>query len=276
VIGLPKLPKISCLLVTADGRLETFRRSYQCYLDQTYPNRELVIVNEGPASYQNEISQIVDGRPDVKKHFFLVKKGDYTLGGLRNISVALCTGDLWMQWDDDDFNAPERIATQYSFLAKNKQASVCFLGDQLHYYYSNNHLYWDNWKWYDGGNQDKYSLIPGTIMAYKKGFQYKYPSSGSFARAAEDSVLTNQYSDEKPNEIVILSEFGYLHIYSFHGTNVWDEEHHLQISKRRSVCVDYMIKNRDRICRTLKYMKFPGEVQVMGREGLAFVWERDT
>jgi glycosyltransferase involved in cell wall biosynthesis len=259
-------------MVTAEGRFETLKRSYQCYLDQTYPNRELLILTDGSDEYKWNISKLVEGRDDVRKIYLKAKKGEYTLGGLRNIAVGCCTGDLWMQWDDDDFNAPERIAVQYSFLARRPNAMLCFLGDQLHYYFDKKILYWNNWWWYQSGGMKKYGLIPGTIMAYKKNFPYKYPSSGQFARAAEDSVLTNWMCDNMPSSVEILTEFGYLYMYSFHGKNVWDVEHHINISMNRSLYIDYMIKHRERICRTLKYLNLADEVQVMGRDGLAFTY----
>ena len=262
-------------MVTAGGRFDYLKRSYQCYLDQTYPNRELVIINEGPDEYQWAISKLVEGRTDVRKVFLHAEKREYTLGGLRNVAVACCHGDLWMQWDDDDFNAPERIAVQYSHIARCPQCRVCFLGDQLHFYFDTNELYWENWWWYQSGGLKKYGLIPGTIMAYKKDFPYKYPSSGQFARAAEDSVLTNRYCDERPGQVEIMSEFGYMQIYSFHGKNVWDVQHHQGISKNRGVYVDYLIKHRERVSRTLRYMNFPGEIKVMGRDGLAFSYRCD-
>lgn len=262
-------------MVTAANRLETLKLSYRCYLDQTYPNRELIILNEGPEEYQKQISDLVAGRDDVRKHFLKAKLGEYTLGGLRNVAVALATGDIWMQWDDDDFNAPERIATQYSFFARRPHLLACFLGDQLHYYYDKKEVYWERWMEFQSGGIKKYGLIPGTIMACKKEFPFKYPSSGVFARAAEDSVLTTRLCDTKPSQVEVMSDFGYMQIYSFHGKNVWDVEHHLQISKNRSAFTSFLVKYREQICRTLKYMNFEGEIKVMGRDGVAFVYRSD-
>jgi glycosyltransferase involved in cell wall biosynthesis len=104
-----KPPKISCLMVTANGRFETFIRAARCYADQTYPNRELVVVNEGTKEYQRQIAEHLAGRDDVRLIFL---DGKYTLGGLRNIAIRLCQGPLFCQWDDDDFNSPERLALQ--------------------------------------------------------------------------------------------------------------------------------------------------------------------
>ena len=172
------IPKISCLLVTANGRIEYFKKSVQCFLSQTYPNKELLIINEGPREYQEEISEYISqfDNADIRTEFL---NGEYTLGALRNISIGLADGDLFCQWDDDDFNAPQRLATQYSFMFHNPDVQVCYLSDQLHYYFHNNEIYWEDWKSYLSNGRLKHSLIPGTILAYKEGLPARYPSSGT-------------------------------------------------------------------------------------------------
>lgn len=264
------LPKISCLLVTAAGRWDRLLLSYRCYLDQTYPNRELVIVNEGPPEYQEQLRELTEGREDVKCIFL---RGDYTLGGLRNIAMQLCNGDLFVQWDDDDYNTPERLAVQYAFMATKPKARACFLGDQLHYYFPTKQLYWDNWWFKMSAGMKKWGLIPGTIMAYRKDFPYRYPSSGDFARAAEDSVLTGAMCDEEESRVEILCGRGYMQMYTFHAKNVWDMEHHLNISKLRGCDSQYVWTNREYVSRTLRYLKLEPPIEVMGCEGLAFVYK---
>lgn len=265
------LPKISCLLVTAKSRIEYFQRSFQCYLDQTYPNRELVIVNEGPFEYQQQIKSVVGDRDDVR---FVFLDGYYTLGALRNISIILSNGDLFVQWDDDDFNMPERLMTQYSFLSKHPDARVCYLTDQLHYYFPTKELYWENWERFLSGNIQEFSLIPGTIMAYKKDFCFRYPSSGTFASAGEDSILARDLCEQ--GKVVLLRDKGYLHVYSFHGKNVWDIQHHKIISERRSMSISHMLKNRNKISQTLKHLRLSDKINVFGSDGFAFIYEESN
>ncbi len=266
-----KLPKISCLLVTANGRFDFFKKSCQCYFDQTYPNRELVVVNEGSIDYQNKISQFLSSRQDVRLIFL---DGKYSLGSLRNISIALSTGELFVQWDDDDFNTPERISVQYYFLKNHPDFQVCYLTDQLHYYFTTKLLFWNDWNKFHSGGRKEYSLIPGTIMAYKKTFNVRYPSSGNNCSAGEDSVLA--YSLLKNEEkVLLMSGYGNMQMYTFHGKNVWDVEHHMKISRERALPVDHLIQNRERISKTLDYLKLDSQIKVTGREGLAFIYYGD-
>lgn len=266
-----KLPKISCLLVTAPGRFDYFKKSVWCYVNQTYSNKQLVIVNEGPEEYQKQIADHVDGMDDVKLVFL---NGYYTLGALRNISMALCDGELWVQWDDDDFNTPERLSVQYSFLSRKPKAKACFLSDQLHYYFPTKELYWEHWLKFQSSGMKKFGLIPGTCMAYRN-IQARYPSAGTHCSAGEDSIFASRILDQDDSCIELLDGYGCMQVYSYHGKNVWDIEHHTNISKCRSMSVDHMIKNKERICHTIQYLGFEGEIKVMGREGLAFTYRGD-
>ena len=116
------------------------------------------------------------------------------MGSLRNISIALCDGDLFVQWDDDDFNSPERLSIQFNVLLKNNKAKICYFGDQLHYYFEKNMLFWENWDMYCSWGNMQYCLIPGTIMAWKHKFDHRYPSAGSFCKCS-DRRCARQSSD---------------------------------------------------------------------------------
>lgn len=270
-----KTPKISCLMVTAADRFHLVRRSIDCYIYQTYPCRELIIVNEGPKTYQHQIQKYIDSlrRPDIKC-CWLDGMGSYTLGALRNISLHLASGDIVVQWDDDDFSMPQRLATQYSFLARHPKAKVCYLTDQLHYYFQANTLYWDSWKKFHSGGTKKFALIPGTLMAHRD-LDIRYPSSGKCSRAGEDSVFSDILIRKDEQSVVLLEEMGFMHMYTHHGFNqVYDIEHHIHISRMRSNNREFMLKHRDRIMSSIEFFKLDGPVKVMGQDGLAFIYNR--
>lgn len=257
-------------MVTAKGRLDHVKRSLKCYLDQSYPNKELVIVNEGPPEYQSDIDSLVQGRSDVRTVWL---SGEYTLGALRNIAVALSEGELICQWDDDDFCTPQRLSSQYSFMQSHPQCKVCYLSDQLHYYFNDRCLYWDNWKAYASNGIKRCALIPGTLMAYKhlwNDWQVRYPSGGKYAKAGEDTYLADSFLARSEEAVMLLSGKGYMHVYSHHGTNqVFDLKHHRAISDMRSQKREVVIEHKSQIISSLNYYNF-GKVKVMCRDGLVF------
>lgn len=258
-------------MVTGKNRFDYFVKSFHCYQNQTYPNKELVIVNEGTKDYQEKIANHVAHRNDVRLVFL---DGWYSLGALRNISIATSFGDIFVQWDDDDFNTPERLATQFNFLNCNPKASVCYLSEQLHYYFHTKTLFWEDWKEFCSDGIKSFALIPGTIMAWRKRFFERYPSAGKWCSAGEDSVLSTRLC-QKDEHVILLSGYGYMQMYSYHGDNVYNVNHHMGISMNRSVKTDHILKNRNRICKTLDFLKLAKRIKVMGRDGLAFYYEAD-
>lgn len=263
------LPKISCLLVTAAGRFHHVQRSVKCYLNQTYSNKELIVVNEGPVEYQSKMDEWFEliGRLDIRPIWL---SGKYTLGALRNISMAMANGEYFCQWDDDDFCMPYRLAAQYSKLSNTPNAKICYLSDQLHFYFPTGELYWDNWKKYHSGNVLSHSLIPGTILS-ERDIGIRYPSFGEKASAGEDSVFSDRLIEKMKDHICLLSGMGYMHMYSFHGTNqVYNAEHHSNISKFRCQNRSDVIRCRNQICEIINHLELPGEVKIMCRDGLVF------
>ena len=59
------LPKISCLMVTGDNRFKHFVKSCECFFSQTYPNKELIVINDSEKQYQDEIKRFLSGKKDV-------------------------------------------------------------------------------------------------------------------------------------------------------------------------------------------------------------------
>jgi glycosyltransferase involved in cell wall biosynthesis len=113
-------PLISCLMVTR-GALEPARFAIQCYRQQSYANRELVILCDRPASaIADHVAAL--GDPSIR----YVEMAPATLGELRNGSVAHARGALLCQWDDDDLYHPQRLALQAAAL-KTADAEASFL-----------------------------------------------------------------------------------------------------------------------------------------------------
>jgi glycosyltransferase involved in cell wall biosynthesis len=102
----PAQPLVSCLMVSR-GNLFPAKIAVTCFLEQTYPNRELVIVSAQPNS---PLEQHVAGLNNPAIRF--VQSPPVALGELRNRSVEAANGRLLCTWDDDDLYAPNRIERQ--------------------------------------------------------------------------------------------------------------------------------------------------------------------
>src|SRR5699024_6036024 len=119
------LPKVSCLMVTAD-RKQLMRRSVRCFQNQTYPNKELIVIDDG----KQDLDELLDPLPSHQLSYVkLASCPENNLGKLRNRSLKEANGDFLIQWDDDDWYHPERIAIQSRILMEGYDA--CCLSEAL-------------------------------------------------------------------------------------------------------------------------------------------------
>lgn len=107
---------ISCVMPTAD-RHQFLPLAYRCFQQQTYPNRELVILDNGV----DRCGRIVAGWADPRVRYYQCSS-EPSMGALRNMVVDLANGPLIANWDDDDYSAPERLAFQ-ELLLKGHEVS---------------------------------------------------------------------------------------------------------------------------------------------------------
>jgi glycosyltransferase involved in cell wall biosynthesis len=231
---------ISCLLVTKNkDKFPYLKRALKSYIDQTYKDKELVIVC-GNEQFTEMIKKyvIVNSIENCQIHYIEEDRYCYTLGDMRNISIEYAKGDITVNWDDDDINHPERLETQYNFL-KNNNLDACFMSDQLHYFYDTNEIFWVDWG--EG--------IPGTLMCYKKCFNTSRHPSKSFH---EDSELKGDLIDNF--KVGMLRGVGYLYLYSYNGLGVFKRDHHInEIINRKDL--KYM-KDLSMKIRAINYIKY--------------------
>lgn len=250
------LPKISCLCLSLN-RLVQLKDAIRCYCDQTYPNKELVILSEGSDRFKAAIQAHIDtlNRTDIR--FIPLGGKNYTLGKLRNLSVEAAQGEVICQWDDDDLNYPERLTTQASLMFK-EQAAACFMTDQLQYFWESRELFWVNWSQERLGGYHR--LIPGTMMMFKDR-RFKYPEQGSKAQAGEDSAFLESFYDQI--KLASLKGAGYLYVYTFHGSNTFGKGHHEKISLSYGMNADEIWKREQLLRKVLPYYRLSVPISIM-------------
>ncbi len=254
------LPKISCLLVTKD-RLVCVKQAIDCYVAQDYPNRELVIVSEGDPFYRDAIARYIKGldREDIR----LVYAGNdpNTLGRARNLAMDEATGDLLCQWDDDDLYAPKRLSTQADELIARKADASCFT-DQLQLFVEARELYWVDWK--QPYLAPIHQLIPGTLMMHRD-VNARYPEVGECAVRGEDSHFLEQIATT--GSIAPLSGAGYLYVYTYHGVNTFDENHHREIQRDYAVDATFWEENILHVTSLPNLFNLPRPLKIMASSG---------
>ncbi|HKS25425.1 MAG TPA: glycosyltransferase family A protein, partial [Thermoanaerobaculia bacterium] len=260
-VSPPAAPKISCLMVTLD-RLSLAKRAIQSYADQSYPNRELVIVTDGAPRFREALERHVDaaGIDGVR---FVYPEGRRTLGALRNISLAEARGEIVCQWDDDDCSHPDRLRVQCDDMLR-RGARASFMSDHLHLLSGRRMLCWVDWSL--GGSEAAARLFPGTLMMFNDA-RFRYPESGPYARQGEDSVLLTQILAAVP--VAELSGVGYLYLYEYHGRNTFSEQHHLHLASFR-MASSALQANGDALRQAVAYYPVERPLVIVGKEGPVF------
>jgi glycosyltransferase involved in cell wall biosynthesis len=259
-----RAPTISCLMVTkpTPERVRFAKRAIACFLSQSYPNKELVIVVHGPGSpaegesLERHVESLA--RDEIK---LLHPQGKANLGELRNISLDHARGEVLCQWDDDDLYHPERLSQQAKPLDEPDCEAV-LLSDVMHFFEKERKLYCLNWSATPARGH------PGTLMV-KRSSAIRYPSAGADAARGEDLAVA--LALHRRERIQILAGAPHLFIYVNHGANTWEQDHHQMLADELAISRGLLLRREVEIRTGLAPLDLgPGLVNVHGRNGPAF------
>jgi predicted O-methyltransferase YrrM len=97
-------PLVSCIMPTCDRR-HLIGRAIRYFLEQDYPNRELVVVDDG----KDCVADLIPADPWIR---YVRLPERLTIGAKRNVACEQARGELVVHWDDDDWSAPRRLSYQ--------------------------------------------------------------------------------------------------------------------------------------------------------------------
>ncbi len=203
------LPLVSCLLVTAD-RPDLCRRALLSFQKQNYPNRELVVLDNGVRPMRH----LLDEMDQSAVRYIRVEPTPSTvIGGLRNVALEAAEGEYVVpQWDDDDWSHPERLSTQIDALGDEFDA--CVLAGTL--------MHVDREEYFDRPFIGLLANgVPPTIV-HRNVTGIRYPE----LRRTSDSVYLDVWRERRVK--VLPKESSHLYVRYFHGGNLWEQEHFLR------------------------------------------------
>ena len=96
-----------------------------CFLAQTIPDSELIIVDNGDDLIMDLIPQ-TRGRI----HYLPLMGHRYHFCELRDLGIQVARGKYLAVWDDDDLSHPERLAVQVAAL-EHSGKKLCLLGSSV-------------------------------------------------------------------------------------------------------------------------------------------------
>lgn len=200
------LPLVSCLCVTRK-RPTKLRRAIDCYLAQSYPNKELVILVEDDDTETLRFLERCEHLPRLSVHL-VPASPKLTLGQLRNASIHVCEGTLFCQWDDDDWYHADRLTCQVAAMTNSHQSAV-LLTHWFIFDASTSRAYFSPQRLWEGSILCKKSVITERLG---------YPALSRM----EDAFFVNALV---ASEGVFPLAAPSLYIYEIHSNNTCSREH---------------------------------------------------
>ena len=203
---MEKLPRITCLCVS-QNRPEFLKQAIYYFRNQTYLNKDLLIVYGGDNKIWEEIS-LHD------ENIKVINIGQTTALGaglLRNIALENCEGDYFCLWDDDDWYHSQRLELQLkSLLSSGRPANML---DRLLLYDSLKHqAYLSSKRYWEGSLLCKTDVVKGN---------FQFPNE----RGGDTDFISQLVS----RDYVYAISSPYLYAYIFHGRNTWETDHFRQL-----------------------------------------------
>lgn len=152
-------PLVTCIMPTAN-RPRFINFAITNFLSQSYPNTEMVIVDDGLRPYHT----LVPTTPKIK---YLYTKPLRTIGMKRNFACENSSGEFIVHWDDDDTYAYDWISKSIEQLLSTGAEITGLKNIRLYSSFSNkNFLYEDK--------TSTNSWLCGATLTYRKSLWSKY------------------------------------------------------------------------------------------------------
>ncbi len=252
------LPRISCLTVTYD-RLRRLKRAIDCYCRQTYVQRELVILTDGPPRFRRAVKRYLQALDRDDLRLVEIDEPNLPLGALRNHALDAARGEVVCQWDDDDWHHPQRLEQQAANLLETG-TWACFLKDHLHFWSPSRRLYWID----AIAQENSREWIPPTLMMFRDP-DLRYPDDPSHGEVS--TLATRLFQQDGAST---LASAGHLYVYTYHGANTHDEQHRKLIASRNRLDLAFLSERRQVLEAALRHYGLPRPIKVFARTGHAF------
>uniref|UniRef100_A0A7S4RP64 Glycosyltransferase 2-like domain-containing protein n=1 Tax=Alexandrium monilatum TaxID=311494 RepID=A0A7S4RP64_9DINO len=120
-----KAGRVSVVTPTTDSRHHFHEVLWQVFEAQTWPDKELVIVETYTHKYSEFFHELARRDPRVVYVRFQRPAGeDWSIGLKRNIGAHLATGELIVNFDDDDIYGPTYLSTMIKAMYEHNVAFV--------------------------------------------------------------------------------------------------------------------------------------------------------
>jgi hypothetical protein len=120
--AVPNPPLISCLMPTKN-RFEQVKFAVASFRAQTWPNKELIVLDQ---NVDQRLADWIRAQNDPAIRLFALPGVREPLGTIRNLTLDVSRGSLFVNWDDDDMQHPARLEIAAAAIAATN-AVICTL-----------------------------------------------------------------------------------------------------------------------------------------------------
>jgi predicted O-methyltransferase YrrM len=161
ISGAP--PLVSCLMPTANRRVFV-AQAIRYFQRQDYPNRELIILDDGS-------QKVADLIPSDSRIRYVEMDRRQSMGAKHNLACELARGEVIVHWDDDDWMADWRLSYQVDSLLAQPANTLCGLTRVYFYDPAGDHA----WEYIYPGNDRPWVL--GSTFCYRREFSqaHRFP-----------------------------------------------------------------------------------------------------
>jgi glycosyltransferase involved in cell wall biosynthesis len=115
------IPKFS-IIIPAYNNAEFLVETIRSCLNQTFPNFELIVVNDASPDNTDEIMRTFDDH----RIKYLIHKKNKGLSAARNTGIRASTGEYIALLDGDDIFHPKKLEIHYDFLEQHPEIGVTY------------------------------------------------------------------------------------------------------------------------------------------------------
>lgn len=154
-VGGENVPLVSCIMPTYNRHVFA-SQAIHYFLTQDYPNRELIIVDDGSDAIDDLI-------PADERIRYIRLRERATVGAKRNLACEEARGTVIAHWDDDDWHAPHRLRYQVEALLR-EGTEICGISSLLFYEIESGRA----WQYTYPKSQRLW--LSGSTLCYKRSF----------------------------------------------------------------------------------------------------------
>ena len=121
--------RVSVVTPTTASRARFHSQLWRCFLDQSWPDKELVVVetyHDQPSAFFRRIA-----RKDTRLKYIAIQcpvGEDLTVGAKRNLTVLLASGEYCVNFDDDDLYADKYVERMVTEMKKRSLVALTLSG----------------------------------------------------------------------------------------------------------------------------------------------------